>query len=231
MPNPVPAAATGLPAFPGDAELVRLGRELEEAAHVERPEPQQHIRGKIEDIEARGLAGLFVKARAVELALNDDEAEPNAPGSLLRLTNSLIVDFRAIQARMTDCPVEKITCVANEVIAAWRRLDEERPDDSKDTEEQLMERLSDLEQAATSARARSAVGAMFQICVAWDLIGEIEETGFSQRINRRLRRSLYSIVSVLEAMAGERAEVCRGFYLSPELDPFACTGLEIAEPI
>jgi len=221
MPNPVPAAATGLPAFRCDAELVRLGRELEQAARLGRIEPQQDIREKIECIEAVGLAGLFVKARAVELARQDDEPNRHAPGSSLRLTHSLIDDLRAIGARMADCPVEKIALAASEIIAASRILDEQRPEGHEEKEERLMERLEDLEHAATSAPARSPFGAMAQICVASDLLYEIEENGFSAHIHRRLRRSLYSIMAFIETMAGERAEECRRHYLSPELDPFA----------
>ncbi|HUZ66774.1 MAG TPA: hypothetical protein VMU56_03830 [Beijerinckiaceae bacterium] len=226
MPNPVPAADTGLPVFGADAELVRLGRELEEAALIARIEPQQDMREKIECIEAIGLAGLFVKARALELALKDHEPNANAPGSLLRLTKSLISDFRAIRARMMDCPVEKIAHAASEIIQASRVLGKGLPETQKEAEGQFMERLGDLEHAATSALARSAYGAMAQICVISELIVEIEENGFSARIHRRLNRSLYSIMSVLEATAGERAEVCRRYYMSPELDPFARPELE-----
>jgi len=216
MPNAsVPAAATGLPAFPCDAELVRLGRELEEASHLQRPEPQQSICQKIECIEAVGLAGPFVKARAVELAEKDDEAERNAPGSFFRLLGSLIFDFRTIQTRMINCPVEKIALAASEIIHASRLLEEDKSADHKEDEAQLMERLDDLEQAIVSAPSRSAIGAMAQICVASDLLYEIEAHGFSARIHRQLRRCLYSIIGVIESMSGERAEEFRSYYLSP----------------
>jgi hypothetical protein len=103
------ASATGLPNSDLDAELIKLGAELEDV-HRQRLEIEgnpaedakdeslyaEHwaLREKIEAIPAGTDAGRRVKAQAVEMALHfDQQCEFGAlKGSFARLSQSLAID-------------------------------------------------------------------------------------------------------------------------------------------
>ncbi len=112
MPNDiVQASAEGLPNSDHDAELIKLGADLEEV-HRQRLEidgnPAENaneeslyaehwaLREKIEAIPGKTDAGRRIKARAVEMAFHFDQAsECNMPGSFVTLSHSLCRDLLA----------------------------------------------------------------------------------------------------------------------------------------
>jgi hypothetical protein len=109
MPNDtVPASAESLPNSDFDAELIKLGSELEEV-HRQRLEidgPDEYakeeglytahwaLREKIEAIPAKTKTGRRIKARAVEMALHfDPDCECDGIGSFVTLSQSLCRDL------------------------------------------------------------------------------------------------------------------------------------------
>lgn len=241
MPNAiVPAAAAGLPNQLFDAELVRLGRELEmtdadraafqAVADLPCEDPVYErlwgVRAKIEAIPATGLAGLFVKARAAELALKyDSEFECNLPGSFVTLAQSLIGDLKAIEARTAACPVESIARDLVEIYEVEDIIDEDEPANKIGAhilrrERQtavLTARRSALLDVAMAIPAKSLAGALFQICWIGEFADQFEPTTYDMD---KIFRCACSAARVIEEAAGmSRNETGAGHLLREEFSP------------
>ena len=88
------------------------------------------------------------------------------------------------------------------------------------------DKFETLEKMADQLQAKTLEGALFQVMLVNSEIGYINETNMTdfemRAIVRRLKRLLHSVAAVLEREAGiDRGTIGGGYYMTPELDPFA----------
>lgn len=175
-------------------------------------------------LTATGLSGLFVKARAAELAMKDDPTtECTDQGSFVGLSQPIVRDLKAIEAGMTDCPVAKLGMEAFEVIQTWNMIDEEADRKHWTEEEHLNDRREAIEAAASTQQASSALGALFQLALCESIVDGLgEPQDFTDKKQRTVTRNLYSARHVLESLVGVQAEQVAGdYYFTRWLDPYA----------
>jgi hypothetical protein len=244
MSNTDPAADPGLPSSFRADDLVRLRDELErvqaardafEASGSDGDDPNYDAhwdaREKIEAIPATGFAGLFVKARAAELAFRyDDDLHCDGSGSFVTLAKSIIRDLKAIEARLTACPIAPLAGEMEKIIQAHNRIDKQRPGRRDLAFDNLEDRINIVEKTTSIFHAKSARGALLQAFVLDAEIEMIASNGSEDDspAYRQIQRFLYSVTRVLEELGGESLPACRQYYQDECFDPFLAVGRALA---
>lgn len=129
-----------------------------------------------------------------------------------------------------SCQVAELAQEAQAVIDAHDHVERmENPDLKRDLKiTALTEKLDGIEMSASYLAAKSAIGAMFQLCLIdnfAELLGSVGPTDSDECREREesreaIRRMCYSVLAYISAESGENPDdACGEYFLSRELNP------------